>query len=85
VLTHILDQLLEGTYQPQPVKRVEIPKPDGSFLRFHYNRLVEFLYLTLLENDARDGKELEMDCRRLIAFSHGDDQRDLPGKSHTAC
>jgi RNA-directed DNA polymerase len=23
-------QLLQGTYQPQPVKRVEIPKPDGG-------------------------------------------------------
>src|SRR5262249_50262894 len=23
-------QLLAGTYQPQPVKRVEIPKPDGG-------------------------------------------------------
>jgi len=23
-------QLLEGTYQPQPVKRVEIPKPEGA-------------------------------------------------------
>jgi len=22
--------LLEGTYQPRPVKRVEIPKPDGG-------------------------------------------------------
>ncbi len=26
----IRDQLLSGTYQPQPVKRVEIPKPDGG-------------------------------------------------------
>lgn len=26
----IRDQLLRGTYQPQPVKRVEIPKPDGG-------------------------------------------------------
>jgi RNA-directed DNA polymerase len=26
----IREQLLNGTYQPQPVKRVEIPKPDGS-------------------------------------------------------
>jgi RNA-directed DNA polymerase len=24
------DQLLSGTYKPQPVKRVEIPKPDGG-------------------------------------------------------
>jgi RNA-directed DNA polymerase len=23
-------QLLRGTYQPQPVQRVEIPKPDGG-------------------------------------------------------
>ena len=26
----IRDQLLQGTYVPQPVKRVEIPKPDGG-------------------------------------------------------
>ena len=26
----IRSQLLEGAYQPQPVKRVEIPKPDGG-------------------------------------------------------
>jgi RNA-directed DNA polymerase len=26
----IRDQLLDGTYEPQPVKRVEIPKPDGG-------------------------------------------------------
>ena len=29
-LAVIRDQLLNGTYQPQPVKRVEIPKPDGG-------------------------------------------------------
>ena len=27
---NIRAQLLEGAYQPQPVKRVEIPKPDGG-------------------------------------------------------
>jgi RNA-directed DNA polymerase len=26
----IRDQLLSGSYEPQPVKRVEIPKPDGG-------------------------------------------------------
>ncbi|WP_323053771.1 maturase [Thermoanaerobacter sp. RKWS2] len=26
----IKQQLLEGKYKPQPVRRVEIPKPDGG-------------------------------------------------------
>ena len=29
-LPQIREQLLAGTYQPKPVKRVEIPKPDGG-------------------------------------------------------
>jgi RNA-directed DNA polymerase len=29
----IRGQLLSGTYQPKPVRRVEIPKPDGGGVR----------------------------------------------------
>ena len=43
----IRSQLLAGTYQPQPVKRVEIPKPDGGVRKLGVpcvvDRLAKFL------------------------------------------
>ncbi len=36
-------QLLEGTYQPQPVKRVEIPKPDGGVRKLGVPSVVDRL------------------------------------------
>lgn len=35
----IREQLLSGTYRPQPVKRAEIPKPDGGVRKLGIPRL----------------------------------------------
>jgi len=34
----IREQLLNGTYTPQPVKRVEIPKPNGGVRKLQWQR-----------------------------------------------
>src|SRR6266403_1694430 len=39
----IRSQLLAGTYQPQPVKRVEIPKPDGGVRKLGVPSVVDRL------------------------------------------
>src|SRR5215471_15540164 len=49
----IRDQLLQGTYQPHPVKRVEIPKPDGGVRRlgvpYVVDRLIQQALLQVLQ------------------------------------
>lgn len=49
----IRDQLLDGTYQPQPVKRVEIPKPDGGVRKLGVpcvvDRLIQQALLQVLQ------------------------------------
>src|SRR5271166_2018539 len=49
----IRSQLLEGTYQPQPVKRVEIPKPDGGVRKLGVpcvvDRLIQQAMLQVLQ------------------------------------
>jgi RNA-directed DNA polymerase len=46
-------QLLEGTYQPQPVKRVEIPKPEGGVRKLGVpcvvDRLIQQALLQVLQ------------------------------------
>ena len=49
----IRSQLLDGTYQPEPVKRVEIPKPDGGVRKLGVpcivDRLVQQAVLQVLQ------------------------------------
>src|SRR6478736_3252616 len=49
----IRSQLLDGIYQPQPVKRVEIPKPDGGVRRLGVpcvvDRLIQQAVLQVLQ------------------------------------
>ena len=50
---NIRSQLLSGTYQPQPVKRVEIPKPDGGIRKLGVpcvvDRLIQQAMLQVLQ------------------------------------
>ena len=39
----IREQLLSGIYKPQPVKRVEIPKPDGGVRKLGIPTVVDRL------------------------------------------
>jgi RNA-directed DNA polymerase len=49
----IREQLLSGTYKPQPVKRVEIPKPDGRMRKLGIptalDRLIQQMVLQVLQ------------------------------------
>ena len=49
----IRSRLLDGTYQPQPVKRVEIPKPDGGIRKLGVpcvvDRLIQQALLQVLQ------------------------------------
>jgi RNA-directed DNA polymerase len=49
----VREQLLSGTYKPQPVKRVEIPKPDGGIRKLGIptvlDRLIQQMVLEVLQ------------------------------------
>src|SRR5436305_14045380 len=41
----IREQLLNGTYEPKPVRRVEVPKPDGGVRKLGIPRVLDRLML----------------------------------------
>ena len=51
----IRDQLLSGTYQPSPVRRVEIPKPDGGVRKLGIpavlDRMIQQAVLQVLQGE----------------------------------
>jgi len=56
------EQLLNGTYEPQPVKRVEIPKPDGGVRKLGILARGEEAWITLSGDKEASWSSLQGRC-----------------------
>ena len=63
---NIRSQLLEGTYQPQPVKRVEIPKPDGGVRKLGVPCVVD----RLIQQGTPQGGPLTPRTQKVTFIAH---------------
>src|SRR5204862_5167874 len=70
----IRSQLLEGTYQPQPVKRVEIPKPDGGVRKLGVPCVVD----RLIQQAVLQVFQERWDPTRSPSTATASDRGDLP-------